>query len=260
MVQRPSEKALKPVEKLKLAIASPSIQEQFRNAMAESSPLFVASVIDAYASSKALQECPPAAVIQEALRAAVLRLPIARGLGFAYIVPRAGVPQMQIGWRGWVQLAQRTGKYKYLNVDCVFEGEKVAVDRMTGAIEITGTQASDNPIGFLAYFELLNGFRKAMYWSAEKMSAHRDRYVPKWTNGSAWVTHPREMAQKTVLSALLRKFGVLSVEMQQAMQQEEADQGQPLEMAANSEPIDVAPEPEPAPEASGAAEQPTLDF
>ena len=215
--------ALRPVDKLKLVIGLPTVQEQFENALGEARSLFVASLIDTFGSSKELQECEPDAVIKEALKAAVLRLPLAKGLGFAWIVPRRdhGVwtPQMQVGAKGWVQLAMRSGQYRWLNVGTLVEGESVTEDRLTGAITITGKpKGEDAPaVGFFAFFELLNGMRKALYWSVAKMAAHRDRYVPKWDRpGSAWVTHTRDMGEKTIISTLLRKWGVLSVEMQQA--------------------------------------------
>jgi recombination protein RecT len=223
------------------------VQEQFKNALGEASPLFVASIIDAYGSSKDLQQCEPSAVIREALKAAVLRLPIARGLGFAYIVPRRDrgtmAPQMQIGWRGWVQLAQRTGQYRHINVGSIYEGERVIVDRLTGEVTIEGEATGDAPIGYFAYIETIGGFKKAIAWSVAKMNAHRDRYVPGWNRpGSAWMTHPEEMAHKTVISALIRKWGVTSVEMQRAVEadSEQSDGGGQY---PNAEPIDITPAP-----------------
>ena len=239
--------ALRPVDKLKTALSVASVQEQFANALGEARNLFVASIIDVVGSSKELQSCEPSAIIKEALKAAVLRLPIHRGLGFAWIVPRrehdVWTPQMQVGWRGWIQLAQRTGQYRHLNVGCIFVGQRVVEDYLTGAVAIEGAPAGDDVLGFFAFFELLNGFRKALVWSCAKMEAHRDRYVPKWNRaGGAWVTHPREMAQKTVLSALLRKYGVLSVEMQQAITAEVESDGPSLPpMMPNAEPLDMAP-------------------
>jgi recombination protein RecT len=232
---------VKPIDKLKGILAVPSVQEGFNRALADAAPLFTASIIDVVGSSKELQECEPGDVIKEAMKAAVLRLPINRSLGFAWIVPRkdhgSWAPQMQIGWRGFVQLAQRTAQYRYLNAGPIFEGETINEDRLTGAVTIAGKATSDVPLGFFAYFELLNGFRKAIYWSAEKMAAHRDRYVPKWEKaGGAWVTHSRDMATKTVLATLLRKWGVLSVEMQRALETEPEEQ--PTAMP-NSEPLSM---------------------
>ena len=133
---------LTPVQRLKTALSAESVQEQFRNALQDSAPLFVASLIDIYASDRNLQECEPAAVIMEALNAATLRLPINKNLGFAYIVPYRSKgktePQMQIGYKGLIQLAMRTGEYRYLNADVVYEGELKSYDKLTGHMDING--------------------------------------------------------------------------------------------------------------------------
>lgn len=93
----PATKSPTPVDRLKMAIAAPTVQEQFKNCMADNAPLFVASLIDLYAGDKYLQECQPSAVIMEALKAATLKLPINKSLGFAYVIAYKKVPQFQIG-------------------------------------------------------------------------------------------------------------------------------------------------------------------
>ncbi|MFH1572292.1 MAG: recombinase RecT [Gemmatimonadota bacterium] len=268
-----SNKALTPIDKLKSVLSAESVKQQFENALGDAAPLFVASIIDAYAGSKQLQLCAPALVIAEALKAATLRLPINRNLGFAYIVPRKekGVPtpQMQIGWKGYVQLGQRSGQYRYINAGPVFEGETVHKDRLSGAVTITGKEAG--PVkGFFAYFKLLNGFEKADYWSTAEVEAHRNQYVPGWDRaGSAWQTSPRAMAMKTVLSNLLRKYGVLSIEMQRAISEElgeweDADIPATAPTRTGSEALNAAvgiapdPDPEPEPEVTDAEFDPVM--
>jgi phage RecT family recombinase len=113
------------VQNLKLTLAKASVQEQFKNALAHNAPLFIASLIDIYGGDTNLQKCQPSAVIMEALKAATLRLPINRSLGFAYIVPYGSKPEFQIGYKGYIQLAMRTGAYRYINADVVYEGEFV---------------------------------------------------------------------------------------------------------------------------------------
>ena len=98
-------KSLTPVQKMKSIINADSVQEQFRNALKDGAPLFIASLIDIYSNDKYLQQCPPQAVIMEALKAATLKLPINKNLGFAYIVPYKNEPQFQIGYKGYIQLA-----------------------------------------------------------------------------------------------------------------------------------------------------------
>jgi len=225
--RRGSETRMAPAEKLKAVLAAGSVQEQFRNALGEAAPLFAASVLDAFSSGGKIQNCEPKDIVREALKAAVLRLPLSRGLSLAYIVPRKDhgmwAPQMQVGWRGWVQLAQRSGQYKSINAGPVFAGEKIVSERLSGHLALEGEPSSAEVVGFFAHFALLNGFEKALYWPLAKVRAHRDRYAQghkeKW---SAWQTHFDEMAIKSVLSNLLRNFGPLSVEMQQATRSEDA--------------------------------------
>jgi len=122
------------VQKFKDVINVDSVQEQFRNALQEGAPLFVASLIDIFSSDKNLQKCEPKAVIMEALKAATLKLPINKNLGFAYIIPYGDVPYFQLGYKGYIQLAMRTGQYRYINADVVYEGELVYHDKLTGEV------------------------------------------------------------------------------------------------------------------------------
>ncbi|MBM4318685.1 MAG: recombinase [Deltaproteobacteria bacterium] len=255
MVPRQSGGQMKPVDRLKGVLATASVQEQFRNALGDASPLFAASVLDLASSSPELMQCEPAALVREALKAAVLRLPLARGLGYAYVVPRRDhgewKPQMQIGWRGWVQLAQRTGLYRSINAGEVYVGEFVRENRISGEVDIVGQRAGDEVIGYFAFFRLVNGFEKTIYWPIAQLQAHRDRYVPGWNRkGSAWQTHPHEMAAKTLLSSLLRRFGPTSVEMQRALVDDEPEP-QPDRGRPNAETVDFASSPEPPPAAKG---------
>ena len=208
----------RPVDALKETLNLPSVQEQFKNALDKNSALFVASLIDIYSSDQYLQKCAPDKVILEALKAATLKLPINKGLGFAYIVPYGNVPQMQIGWKGYVQLAIRTGQYRKINAGALFEGQNVNTDYLTGDIKIMGEPTSEKTIGYFAYFELLNGFKKAMYWTKEKVHAHAKKFSKAYAkNGSTWQTSPDAMCIKTVLSALLKGYGIMSVEMTTAV-------------------------------------------
>lgn len=220
-----------PVARLKAAIAMPSVQEQFNNALKDSAPLFVASLIDVYASDANLQKCDPKAVIVEALKAATLRLPINKNLGFAWIIPRwsskenAFVPGFQTGWKGVVQLAQRTGAYRYINADAIYEGETVAIDRISGDATITGQKTSDKAIGYFAYIELLNGFRKISFWTREQVEAHAIKYnqeckkVGKLVGN--WLEYFDSRAKSTVLKNLISKYGIMSVEMANAINNDE---------------------------------------
>lgn len=236
---------LTPVQRLKNALNAQSVQEQFRNALADSAPLFVASLIDIYGSDRNLQECEPGAVIMEALKAATLRLPINKNLGFAYIVPYKNKgkaePQMQIGYKGLIQLAMRTGEYRYLNADVVYEGELKSYDKLTGHMDLSGEKKGDNVVGYFAYLELLNGFSKAVYWTKEQVIEHAKRFSKAFNSDySPWKTDFDAMALKTVLRNLITKWGVMSVEMVNAVDRDiEADAQREIAEYANSEVLDI---------------------
>lgn len=234
-----------PVQRLKTALNAESVQEQFRNALQDSAPLFAASLIDIYGSDKDLQDCEPGAVIMEALKAATLRLPINKNLGFAYIVPYKSKgkaqPQMQIGYKGLIQLAMRTGEYRYLNADVVYEGELKGYDKLTGHLDLSGEKKSDRVVGYFAYLELLNGFSKAVYWTKEQVIEHAKRFSKAFNSDySPWKTDFDAMALKTVLRNLITKWGIMSVEMVQAVDRDiEADAQREIAEYANSEVLDI---------------------
>lgn len=239
---------------------SPSIQEQFKNALGEHKDTFVASLIDLYTGDKSLQTCKPSAIIIEALRAATLRLPLNKALGFAYIVVynnsvkvtneqtgreewiKVPTPTFIPGYKGYIQLAMRTGQYRTINADVVYEGEVRKVNKLTGEIAFDGEKTSDKIIGYFCYFELLNGFSKTLYVTVEDMAAYAKRYSPsvkkettvaqliaKANDGIigkkvGWEGNFNDMALKTVIRRLLSKYGYLSVEMQNAMAHDVEDE------------------------------------
>lgn len=242
---------LTPIQRFKNVLNAESVQEQFRNALKEGAPLFVASLIDIYTNDKNLQECPPQLVIMEALKAATLKLPINKNLGFAYIVPYKDkgtpTPQFQLGYKGYIQLAQRTAQYKYINADIVYEGELRSYDKLTGELDLNGEAQSDKIVGYFAYIETVNGFRKPLYWTKEQVLKHAKRYSKSFSHpNSPWKSNFDEMALKTMLRNLLSKYGVMSVEMMGALNADvgdersfEAQAQDDIDAHANSEVIDV---------------------
>jgi len=233
------------IDRLKAALYAPSIQQQFENALRDHKDAFVASVIDLYNSDNGLQECDPTALIVEALKAATLKLPINKALGFAYIVKfnnsvkqadgswlKVPTPTFIPGYKGYIQLAMRTGQYETINADVVYEGELGKIDKLTGKIEFDGEKKSDKIIGYFAHFELLNGYKKTLYVELDDIAKFAKRYSPsikgdnkvtveslkklagKDPTGIGWTGNFDSMALKTVLRNLLSKFGYLSVEMQ----------------------------------------------
>lgn len=234
-----------PVDKLKKVLSTPSVQEQFENALGENRRLFIASLIDIYSNDKNLQQCDPAALIREALKAAVLQLPLAKSLGLAWIVPYKGVPSFQIGYRGLTQLALRTGQYRYINADVVFEGELRGNDKLTGMIDLDGEKVSDKVVGYFAYLETLNGFKKAVYWTREQVTAHAKRFSPSFSfKDGVWQVYFDAMAIKTVLKALISRYGIMSIEMQQALELDSDDDektfAREVDERGNREVIDVS--------------------
>jgi recombination protein RecT len=260
--------ALTPIQKFKSVVNAESVQEQFKNALAEGAPLFVASLIDIYGNDSYLQKCDPKAVIMEALKAATLKLPINKSLGFAYIVPYKNEPQFQVGYKGYIQLAMRTGQYKYINADVVFEGELKGHNKLTGEIDISGEAKTDKVVGYFAYIETVNGFKKTVYWNKQKITEHAKRYSKSYvSNNSPWKSNFDEMALKTMLRHLLSKYGIMSVELMNAFSADTSDERTPEAQAqdeisqnANGEVIDVEnlaaaageqPEEQPAQEGQG---------
>lgn len=237
------------VDKLRLILNTESVKTQFENVLKENASQFIGSIIELYSTDKGLQECDPNAVVAEALKAATLKLPINKQLGFAYIVPYKVkgkvTPQFQIGYRGYIQLAMRTGQYKYLNAGVVHEGIKVHKDLLTGEISFSGEPTSDNVQGYFAYMELLNGFRKAVYMTKQEVIAHAKRYSRSYgEDSSAWTNNFDEMALKTVIRRLLSKYGILSTDMVTALtstsdEDLETEVEREVEENANKEVIDI---------------------
>lgn len=239
------------VTALRTMLEAESVQKQFHNALKENKDAFIASVIDLYSGDAALQRCDPKAVLQEALKAAVLKLPINKALGFSYIVVynnskrdingqwvKVPTPTFLVGYRGLIQMAMRTGQYKTINADAVYKGELRGADKLTGRIDLSGERESDEVVGYFAHFELLNGFTKTLYMSVREMAAYAKKFspsvkrettidqllnkanAPEAGKAVGWEGDFTAMALKTVIRRLLGKYGYLSVEMQGAMENE----------------------------------------
>src|SRR5690606_33794773 len=141
-----------------------------------------------------------------------------------YIVPYKGQPQFQMGYKGYIQLAMRSGQYQRIEVNEVYEGELTVVNRFTCDFEFNpeGRQ-SDKVVGYLAYFRLINGFEKYLYMTVEQVQAHAKRFSQSYGKGfSPWTTDFDAMAKKTVLKRLLATYGILSIDMQTAQLADQA--------------------------------------
>lgn len=246
-----------PVNQMKNLLANQGMQNLFADALNENKDRFLASIIDLYNGDTYLQGCNPKEVAMEALKAATLNLPINKSLGYAYIVPFKNkgklTPQFQIGYKGYIQMAQRSGQYKALNAGIMYEGMDIKRDFLRGTFEIIGEPKSDKVLGYFAYFQLLNGYEKAVYMTKDEVTEHAKRYSQAYgSDYSPWKKQFDEMAQKTVIKRLLSKYGVLTTEFQDAVKEEEdrevlraTENNAMLEMTApdeEEETIEVNPE------------------
>ena len=237
------------------------VQQQLKTVLKENSGTFATSLIEVYTNDKQLQTCEPKAVIQEAIKAASLKLPLNKQLGYGYVVvyknydkvtrQKVPTPTLVIGYKGYIQLALRTGQYRNINADVVYEGELRQTDKLTGAIDLNGEKKSDKIVGYFAHFELINGFAKTLYMTVEEMANYALKFAPTFRptkdkpapkvddlidmaqaqaqNGPVggqvgWVGDFNAMAQKTVLRRLLSKYGFLSIEMMNALSDDEQPQ------------------------------------
>lgn len=246
---QPAQKQSK-LEPLKNFLNLPAINQRLSFIDEKNIDLIKANILEVVSSDTKLQQCSPAAIVTEAMKAASLKLPINRSLGFAYFLPfqnskklpdgsysKEMIPTFVIGYKGLIQLAMRTGQYKYINSDVVYEGELKNKDKLTGRIDLSGEQKSEKIIGYFAHLELMNGFSKTLYTPLETMAAYAKKNSPsiKYSkdvtidklitlgsignvaDGVGWTADFTSMALKTVLRTLLSKYGVLSIEMQQAL-------------------------------------------
>lgn len=246
-IQKQENKAVSPINQMKNLLANQGMQNLFADALNENKDRFLASIIDLYNGDTYLQGCNPKEVAMEALKAATLNLPINKNLGYAYIVPYKNkgklTPQFQIGYKGYIQMAQRSGQYKALNAGIMYEGMDIKRDFLRGTFEIIGEPKSDKVIGYFAYFQLLNGYEKAVYMTKDEVTEHAKRYSQAYgSDYSPWKKQFDEMAQKTVIKKLLSKYGVLTTEFQDAVKEEEdrevlraTENNAMLEMTASDE-------------------------
>ena len=216
-----SDNKLVRIDNFRKEMDSKMVQDLLSTTMKDNASSFSASLIDIYTNESSLQECAPNLVINEALKAASLKLPISKGLGFAYIIAYKGKPQFQIGYRGYLQLAIRSGLYDTINADVVYEGELTSSDKLRGTFKFDGQRKSDKVIGYFAHIELKNGFSKTLFMTKEQVTAHAKKYSKTFSSDySPWKTDFDAMGIKTVLKNLVNHYGTLSVEMQSAFESE----------------------------------------
>lgn len=201
-------------------LSSASVQARFSKMLGEETESFMSSVLTVFNDNDLLQKADPRTILAAAATAASLHLPVLPTLGKAYIVPYGGSASFQLGYKGCIELAMRTGQMKSIVAVPVYEGEITKWDKFTEEIE-RGEKVSDKVIGYYAAFELLNGFRKATYWTVKEVENHALTYSQQSKNAGklagVWKTQFDAMARKTVLMSILKTFSPMSVKMQQAM-------------------------------------------
>ena len=200
---------------------------------------FISAIVSAVNVNPLLKECDNASILSGALLGESLNLSPSPQLGMYYLVPfndkeRGKVATFQLGYKGYIQLAIRSGQYKKLNVIAIKDGELIKYDPLEEEIKVNLIEDEEerekaNTIGYYAMFEYVNGFKKSMYWSKEKMEAHALKYSQgyradkqKKTAYTFWSKDFDGMAYKTLLRQLISKWGIMSVDMQQAYESDMA--------------------------------------
>lgn len=244
--------------KLSTFLSSPKTVEWITNAISDKKDVqkFISSIVSASTVNVELQSCERMSILSSALLANALNLSLSPQLGLCYIVPfkskakydkegnlvkpETKEAQFVLGYKGYIQLAIRSGYYKNINVVSIKEGELVSYNPLTEEIEVKiiqddGLRERAKMIGYYAFLKLTNGFEKAIYWSKEKMMAHADKYSAAfseekykdlqagkikenemWKYSSYWYKDFDGMAYKTMLRQLISKWGIMSIDMQTA--------------------------------------------
>lgn len=224
-------------------LSQDTVKDKFSEVLGAKAPQFMTSITNAISSNASLQKCEAKSILASALVAATYDLPIDSNLGFSALVPyydnksKTFKAQFQMMYKGFVQLAIRSGVYENMNVSEVYEDELLSYNPITGEMQLTKDFSKceqrkkgekDKIIGYYAWFKLLTGFRKEMFMTVDEVRNHATTYsqsykkdLEKGWSTSKWTTDFDAMARKTVLKLLLSRWGVLSIEMQRAIQDDQ---------------------------------------
>lgn len=221
----------------KALMSTPQMKKKFTDILHEKSDSFMGSLMTLVGGDNYLSQAEPMTIIASALKAATMDLPIDKNLGYAYVVPfnrsekvgnkwvKHNEAQFILGYKGYIQLAQRSGQYKALNALAIYDGQLIDWNPLTEEFTFDyKSKVSDEVIGYVGFFELLNGFKKTVYWTKQEIESHRIKNAKGYDKGKlsgAWVDNYDSMAIKTVLRNMLSKWGLLSVEMQSAITSDE---------------------------------------
>lgn len=217
---------------------SGDVQSRIESLLQDRAAQFTTSMMSAVNQNVALQKCEPWSVLTAGITAASMDLPIDPNLGYAYIIPywdnknRIQKAQFQLGAKGFKQLALRSGHYKLINVTDVRAGEYKGVDRLTGEYNFKWMKNEQkrrekDVIGYVAYFELMRGYKKALYMTVDDLMAHARKYSKQFQSGGGqWADIEGggfdNMARKTVMKLLISKDGITSTDLQKALRADQS--------------------------------------
>lgn len=221
-------------QSLSVYLSQGAIKNHINNVLGgQSGQRFISSIISATTNNPALQNCTNQSIVSARLLGESLKLSPSPQLGHYYLVPfnnrKTGttVAQFQLGYKGYIQLAIRSGQYKKLNVIAIKEGELEYYDPLNEEIKINlyqgdwDSRENLETIGYYAMFELVNGFKKSIYWSKQQMIAHAEKYSQGYKAHKGytfWETNFDGMAYKTMLRQLISKWGIMSIDLQMAFE------------------------------------------
>ncbi len=250
-IQPTEQKPVPVVNQVKAMLSQDNIKEKFTEVLGHKAPQFMASITNAVSGSSQLKKCPANSIIGAAFVAATYDLPIDSNLGFAAIVPynesvydqqrrewiKVPKAQFQMMYKGFIQLAIRSGYYEKMNYAVVYEDELVSYNPITGEVEFTRDFNSctqrmngeyEKVVGYYAWFRLKTGFSQELFMTKSAVDNHAKKYSQAYRydlnnnkKSSKWTTDFEAMALKTVIKLLLSKWGILSVDMQRAIQDDQ---------------------------------------
>lgn len=226
---------------------SPKVQQYLKDVIGNNKDKFTTNLISVINQNKTLQECTNISLMSGAIVATTLNLSLNSAFGYAYLVPynnkkqNIKEAQFQIGYKGYIQLALRTGEYKRINAVPIYKAQFKKWNALTEELELNDTFIEDEVVGYVSYFKLNNGFEKTMFWGYDKMLSHADTYsqafnleiakklknneIPEkdlWKYSSYWYKDFDGMALKTMLRQILSKYGIMSEEMQKAYEYDQS--------------------------------------
>lgn len=220
---------MQPQYSLKQLTQSQTVINKFSNVIGKRAPQFLSSVLSLANNNKQFDNVDPNTIMGAAMVAATLDLPVNPNLGYMYIIPYKNSAQAQIGYKGYIQLAQRSGLYKHLNAVSIYADEFKSYNPLTEKLDyephFKNREKNEEPVGYVGYFELMNGFSKTVYWTREQIDDHRKRFSKmsgKDQPTGVWRDNFDAMALKTVIRNLLSKWGPLSTEMEAAYENDES--------------------------------------